>query len=190
MSSCRAHQSRADLLLHHRLRPDRADAQSRRLRLHHPGHGRPDEHHRRERMSCPGGGPQKVGVAVADITTGMYSTVAILAALVHRSRTGEGQYIDMALLDAQVAMIANMNMNYLIGGRAPQAHGQRAREHRAVSGVRRVRRSIRGRGGQRRPVREILRGRGSGCSIRTHAFCATTIACAIVKCSCRCWRRC
>lgn len=76
-----------------------------------------------ERDDLPGGGPQKVGVAVADITTGMYSTVAILAALAHRSRTGEGQYIDMALLDVQVAMIANMNMNYLIGGRAPKRMG-------------------------------------------------------------------
>jgi crotonobetainyl-CoA:carnitine CoA-transferase CaiB-like acyl-CoA transferase len=76
-----------------------------------------------ERDDLPGGGPQKVGVAVADITTGMYSTVAILAALAHRSRTGEGQYIDMALLDVQVAMIANMNMNYLITGRAPKRLG-------------------------------------------------------------------
>jgi glutaryl-CoA transferase len=71
----------------------------------------------------PGGGPQKVGVAVADIMTGMYSTVAILAALTHRSRTGEGQYIDMALLDVQVATLANMNMNYLISGRVPRRFG-------------------------------------------------------------------
>src|SRR5687768_12751411 len=76
-----------------------------------------------ERDELPGGGPQKVGVAVADITTGMYSTVAILAALAHRSRTGQGQYIDMALLDSQVAMIANMNMNYLVGGKAPKRMG-------------------------------------------------------------------
>jgi crotonobetainyl-CoA:carnitine CoA-transferase CaiB-like acyl-CoA transferase len=76
-----------------------------------------------ERDDLPGGGPQKVGVAVADITTGMYSTVAILAALVNRSLTGEGQYIDMALLDVQVAMIANMNMNYLVSGKAPRRFG-------------------------------------------------------------------
>jgi crotonobetainyl-CoA:carnitine CoA-transferase CaiB-like acyl-CoA transferase len=76
-----------------------------------------------EKDELPGGGPQKVGVAVADITTGMYSTVAILAALVHRSLTGVGQYIDMALLDSQVAMLANMNMNYLISGRAPRRMG-------------------------------------------------------------------
>lgn len=76
-----------------------------------------------ERDDLPGGGPQKVGVAVADITTGMYATVAILAALAHRSRTGEGQYIDMALLDVQVAMIANMNMNYLVSDRVPKRQG-------------------------------------------------------------------
>jgi crotonobetainyl-CoA:carnitine CoA-transferase CaiB-like acyl-CoA transferase len=76
-----------------------------------------------ERDDLPGGGPQKVGVAVADITTGMYATVAILAALAHRAQSGAGQYIDMALLDVQVAMIANMNMNYLVTGRAPKRFG-------------------------------------------------------------------
>jgi crotonobetainyl-CoA:carnitine CoA-transferase CaiB-like acyl-CoA transferase len=76
-----------------------------------------------ERDDLPGGGPQKVGVAVADITTGMYSAVAVLAALAHRERTGEGQYIDMALLDVQVAMVANMNMNYLVSGRVPKRQG-------------------------------------------------------------------
>ncbi len=76
-----------------------------------------------ERDDLPGGGPQKVGVAVADITTGMYATVAILAALAHRTHTGEGQYIDMALLDVQVAMIANMNMNYLVSGQVPKRYG-------------------------------------------------------------------
>jgi formyl-CoA transferase len=65
-----------------------------------------------------------VGVAVADLMTGMYSTQAVLAALFHRERTGEGQYIDMALLDVQVAMMANMNTNYLVSGKAPQALGQ------------------------------------------------------------------
>src|SRR5262249_26436569 len=76
-----------------------------------------------ERDDLPGGGPQKVGVATADITTGMYSTVAILAALAHRTQTGKGQYIDMALLDVQVAMIANMNMNYLVSGKVPKRQG-------------------------------------------------------------------
>ena len=55
-----------------------------------------------ERDGEPGGGPQKAGVAIADLATGLYSTIAVLAALAHRDRTGEGQYIDMALLDVQV----------------------------------------------------------------------------------------
>ena len=71
----------------------------------------------------PGGAPLRVGVAVADLSTGMYATMAILAALFHRARAGEGQYIDMALLDTQVSMIANMNMNYLVSGRVPKRIG-------------------------------------------------------------------
>jgi crotonobetainyl-CoA:carnitine CoA-transferase CaiB-like acyl-CoA transferase len=71
----------------------------------------------------PGGGPQKVGVAVADLMTGMYATQAVLAALFHRERTGEGQHIDMALLDVQVAMTANMASNYLHSGRPPRRWG-------------------------------------------------------------------
>ena len=71
----------------------------------------------------PGGGPQKVGVAVADLFTGMYATQAILAALFHRNRTGVGQYIDVALLDVQVAMLANMNSNYLVSGKLPKRWG-------------------------------------------------------------------
>ena len=63
-----------------------------------------------------GGGPQKVGVAVADLFTGMYATVAILAALRHAERTGQGQHVDMALLDTQVAMLANLGANYLVSG--------------------------------------------------------------------------
>ena len=71
----------------------------------------------------PGGGPQKVGVAVADLFTGMYATVAIQAALRHRDSTGRGQAIDMALLDTQVAMLANLGANYLTTGVAPQRAG-------------------------------------------------------------------
>ena len=63
-----------------------------------------------------GGGPQKVGVAVADLFTGMYATVAILAALRHAESTGTGQHIDMALLDTQVAMLANLGANFLVNG--------------------------------------------------------------------------
>jgi len=70
-----------------------------------------------------GGEPQKVGVAVADLFTGMYATVAILAALRHRDATGEGQVIDMALLDAQVAMLANLGSHALVGGEVPPRQG-------------------------------------------------------------------
>jgi crotonobetainyl-CoA:carnitine CoA-transferase CaiB-like acyl-CoA transferase len=63
-----------------------------------------------------GGGPQKVGVAVADLFTGMYASVAILAALRHADKTGIGQHVDMALLDTQVAMLANLGANYLVSG--------------------------------------------------------------------------
>jgi crotonobetainyl-CoA:carnitine CoA-transferase CaiB-like acyl-CoA transferase len=71
----------------------------------------------------PGGGPMKVGVAMADIFTGLYAAIAILGALAHRDRTGAGQYIDLALLDTQVAVLANQAMNYLVTGVAPQRLG-------------------------------------------------------------------
>ncbi|MFS8122358.1 CaiB/BaiF CoA-transferase family protein [Rhizobium sp. BR 250] len=67
----------------------------------------------------PDGQPMKAGVAVADIFTGIYSVSAIQAALIHAIRTGEGQHIDMALLDVQSAVLANQNMNYLISGKPP-----------------------------------------------------------------------
>ncbi|MGC1174095.1 CaiB/BaiF CoA transferase family protein [Polaromonas sp.] len=70
-----------------------------------------------------GGGPQKVGVAVSDLMTGMYATVAILAALRHAEKTGEGQQVDMALLDTQVAMLANLGANYLVSGAVPGRAG-------------------------------------------------------------------
>jgi crotonobetainyl-CoA:carnitine CoA-transferase CaiB-like acyl-CoA transferase len=70
-----------------------------------------------------GGGPQKVGVAVADLFTGMYATVAILAALRHADSTGEGQRVDMALLDTQVSMLANLGANYLVSGNVPGRAG-------------------------------------------------------------------
>jgi crotonobetainyl-CoA:carnitine CoA-transferase CaiB-like acyl-CoA transferase len=76
-----------------------------------------------ERGGLPGAGPQKVGVAVADLMAGMYAVSAILAALHHRDQTGEGQQIDLGLLDSQVAWLANQGMNYLIGGEAPVRQG-------------------------------------------------------------------
>jgi formyl-CoA transferase len=72
-----------------------------------------------ERDDLPGGGPQKVGVAVSDLFTGLFASNAIVAALFHRERTGAGQYIDLALLDCQVAMLANMNTSYLASGEPP-----------------------------------------------------------------------
>ncbi|AUA55258.1 Formyl-coenzyme A transferase [Achromobacter spanius] len=76
-----------------------------------------------ERDDLPGGGPQKAGVAVADLMTGMYSTVGILAALLERANSGLGQHIDMALLDCQVSMMANQNLNFMTSGVAPQRAG-------------------------------------------------------------------
>ena len=76
-----------------------------------------------ERDDLPGGGPQKAGVAVTDIVTGMYATVAILAALQERHRSGLGQHLDIALLDSHVALLANQNSNYFNSGVAPTRAG-------------------------------------------------------------------
>jgi len=70
-----------------------------------------------------GGEPQKVGVAVTDIFTGLYSVIAIQAALRHAEATGQGQHIDMALLDTQVSVLANQNLNYLVSGVSPVQMG-------------------------------------------------------------------
>ncbi|MCA3559635.1 MAG: CoA transferase [Aestuariivirga sp.] len=71
----------------------------------------------------PGAEPMKIGVAFADIMTGLYCTIGIQAALFHRERTGEGQHIDVALLDSQVGVLANQALNYLVGGKAPTRLG-------------------------------------------------------------------
>jgi crotonobetainyl-CoA:carnitine CoA-transferase CaiB-like acyl-CoA transferase len=71
----------------------------------------------------PDGGPQKVGVAVADLMAGMYAANAIQAALIHRDKSGKGQSIDLSLLDTQVAWLANQAANYLIGGQVPGRQG-------------------------------------------------------------------
>jgi len=76
-----------------------------------------------ERDDMAGGGPQRVGVPIVDIMTGMYATIAVCAALAHREKTGAGNYIDMALLDTQVAFLANQSMNYLATGETPQRLG-------------------------------------------------------------------
>jgi crotonobetainyl-CoA:carnitine CoA-transferase CaiB-like acyl-CoA transferase len=72
---------------------------------------------------APGAEPMKVGVAVSDLFAGMYATVAILAALRHAERTGEGQHLDISLLDCQTAMLANQAMNYFVSGAAPSRLG-------------------------------------------------------------------
>ncbi|HTN98420.1 MAG TPA: CaiB/BaiF CoA-transferase family protein [Nordella sp.] len=71
----------------------------------------------------PGAGPVKTGVAFADVFTGLYATIGVLAALHHRDKTGEGQYLDLALLDTQVAVLANQALNFLVGGTAPKRLG-------------------------------------------------------------------
>ncbi len=76
-----------------------------------------------ERDDLPGGGPQKAGVAVTDLMTGMYATVAILGALHERHRSGLGQYLDIALLDSHVALLANQNLNYMTSGDIPPRYG-------------------------------------------------------------------
>lgn len=76
-----------------------------------------------ERDDLPGGGPQKAGIAIADVMTGMYATVAILAALQHRTVSGRGQYIDMALLDCIVALGGNQVTSYFASGKVPVRYG-------------------------------------------------------------------
>jgi formyl-CoA transferase len=76
-----------------------------------------------ERDELPGGGPQKVGIAVTDVMAGMYASVAVTAALLHRERSGEGQYIDIALLDTIVAFGANQISNYFASGAVPRRWG-------------------------------------------------------------------
>ena len=76
-----------------------------------------------ERDGRPGGGPQKVGVPIVDLMTGMYAAVSVLAALNRRHVTGQGDAIDISMLDVQVASLANQAMNYLVSGKVPQRNG-------------------------------------------------------------------
>ena len=145
------------VLLDHRLRPGRAYApRGYDFLIQGLGGlmsitGRPDGEE--------GGGPMKVGVALTDILTGLYATNAVLAALAWRERSGEGQHIDMALLDVQVACLANQAGNYLATGQSPEAAGQCAPQHRALPGFSDRRRLHDPRHRQRRAVRALLRGR-------------------------------
>jgi crotonobetainyl-CoA:carnitine CoA-transferase CaiB-like acyl-CoA transferase len=76
-----------------------------------------------ERDGLPGGGPQKVGVPIVDLMTGMYTAVSVLAAVARRDRTGTGDAIDIGMLDVQVATLANQAMNHLVSGKVPQRNG-------------------------------------------------------------------
>jgi crotonobetainyl-CoA:carnitine CoA-transferase CaiB-like acyl-CoA transferase len=76
-----------------------------------------------EKDGRPGGGPQKVGVPIVDLMTGMYTAVAVLAALARRNETGVGETIDIGMLDVQVATLANQAMNFLVSGKVPQRNG-------------------------------------------------------------------
>lgn len=76
-----------------------------------------------ERDDLPGGGPQKAGVAVTDVITGLYAALAIMGALYERKQSGLGQYIDLALLDCHIAMLANQNLNFMTSGKAPTRAG-------------------------------------------------------------------
>lgn len=76
-----------------------------------------------EKDGKPGGGPQKVGIPIVDLMTGMYAAVAVLAALARRNETGQGDTIDIAMLDVQVAMLSNQAMNYLVSGKVPKRNG-------------------------------------------------------------------
>ena len=78
-----------------------------------------------ERDARPGGGPQKVGVPILDLMTGMYAAVAVLAALARRERSGTGEYVDIGMLDVQIAALANQAMNYLVSGKTPRRTGNR-----------------------------------------------------------------
>ena len=101
----------------------------------------------------PEGEPTKVGVAVADLLTGLYATVAMLAALNERHSSGLGQHIDLALLDVQIAALANQGMNFLATGKAPARKRQCPSQYRALPGIRDQRWTRCYRGGQRCPVR-------------------------------------
>ena len=78
-----------------------------------------------ERDGQPGGGPQKVGMPIIDVMTGMWAAVGVLAALARRNETGEGEYLDLAMLDVMVATIANQGMNYLVSGKTPTRMGNK-----------------------------------------------------------------
>ena len=109
----------------------------------------------------PEGSPQKAGVAISDLFTGLYGVIAIEAALIARERTGRGQSIDLALFDSMSAMLANQAMNYLASGRSPKRMGNahvNLAPYQTLSGHRRL---ADHRGRQRRTIRAALRRAGT-----------------------------
>ena len=106
----------------------------------------------------PGAGPIKVGVAVSDLITGLYAAIAISSALVEREQSGRGQYIDLALLDTQVAALANQSLNYLMTGKPPVRRGTAHPNIVPVPGVPDQGRLAHARGRKRPPVRSVLQG--------------------------------
>ena len=111
-----------------------------------------------ERDGKPGGGPQKVGIPMVDLMTGMYAAVAVLAALARREVSGAGEYIDIGMLDVQVAMLSNQAMNFFTSGKTPRRTGN-AHPNIQPQDVFACRDGdVVARGRQRRPVRKALRG--------------------------------
>ena len=114
----------------------------------------------------PGAGPVKVGVAVSDLITGMYAACAILAALHEREESGRGEYIDLALLDTQVAALANQTLNYLISGKAP---GRRGTAHPNIVPY------------QAFPTKDAWLMLAVGNDKQYQAFCTAAVAAALAK---------
>jgi crotonobetainyl-CoA:carnitine CoA-transferase CaiB-like acyl-CoA transferase len=108
----------------------------------------------------PGGGPQRVGVALTDLFTGTFAATAILAALEVRNRTGQGQHIDMALLDVGMAILANQASGFLNTGKVPQRQGNSHPSLAPVPGLPDAGRRDAAGHRQRRPVQPLLPGGG------------------------------
>ena len=107
---------------------------------------------------APGGGPQRAGVPIADIITGMYASIAICAALAHRAETGIGQHLDLALLDSQIALLAYQNTNYFATGKPPERIGNLHPNIVPYQPFKHRRRRRDPRLRQRQPVPQVLRG--------------------------------
>ena len=101
--------------------------------------------------------PTRAGVPVSDIFTGVYSVIGILAALARRERTGRGGFVDTALVDSTVGVLANQALNFLVSRAGPAAHRQRASQYRSLPGVPGRRRPRHHRDRQRQPVRQAVR---------------------------------